>query len=315
MNLPTLEQLRDDQSTYITFTKSLVDFDRANTNDEPCYFSKVVALNLPVWQNPEFYIDLNPVGVVSTNPNYVIPKAIQFYMENIMRQNIGINDTEVDEIAELAFYKLLNKMGLTELQIADAITFVNDVATSNFVQVSNNNGWGEIVCQIPNKCKNINKVWKTIQNVEDIVQSNDLDTALYDNGLKQFMFPTEFKNVLDFDGITYDDQLQGSFNFNTLLLFYKDGTGKHKLHGINFIHPFENKVTHWDLETFTQKTNVLQTIGYQFKFIQKTCTNEATQLAVQELQEHTHWNVFSETMGKLNSFLEVKMKESNSLIH
>lgn len=315
MNLPELHQLRNDQSTYITFSKALVDFDRAQSIGAPCYFTKMVALNLPAWKNPDFFVDLNDVGIGGANPNLNFPKAIQFYMENILRQNIGVNGIEIDEVTELAFWKLLNMMGMTTEQINASVTFVNEIITSNFVTTENNNGWGELICQIPNKCKNLIKSWKTVNNISGVVQANDMDIAMYDNGLKQFLFPDELQKVLDFDNLQFDETSISQFNFNVLLLFYTDDSGKQKLHGINFIHPFENKVTEWAMTTFTQKTNQVQTVGYQFKFNLKTCNNEASILQVYELQEHGYWNMFGDTLGKLNSFLELKMRESNSTIN
>ena len=118
----------------------------------------------------------------------------------------------------------------------------------------------------------------------------------------------EDKKVIDFDNLTYDDVDTAGFDFNTLLLFYRDASGVDKLHGIEFIYPYENRLTYWDTTTFHQKTNDIRSIGYQFKFNMKTCTNDATRLLVYELQENSHWNTFAETLGKLNSFLENKMR-------
>jgi hypothetical protein len=314
MNLPVLSQLNETQSTYITFSKSLLDLDKAVTDNTPCYFSKMVALNLPLWENPEFFIDLTSVGVVSTNPNLVVPKAIQYYMENIIRQSVGINDVEIPEITELAFWKTMEKFGLIESSRKSMVTFINTIATSNFITTESNNGWAEIVCQIPNKCKSLTTAWKTLSNIKNTVQADDTDTALYDNGLKQILFTEQTKQVIDFENCVYSDVEVKDFDFNVLLLFYKDASGIEKLHGINFIYPFENLVSYWKLPVFTQKTNVMGTIGYQFKFNQKSCTNNATQIIVYELQENSHYDTFLETLSKLNSFLELKMRESNSEI-
>ena len=312
MNLPELNQLKNDQSTYITFSKALLDFDKAIFAGTPCVFSKMVALNLPRFQNPDFFIDLSSIGIPSQNPNILLPKTFQYYMENIIRQGDIGGTVDIPEIAEIAFWKSLSKMGLSDTEIRNSVTFINTIATSNFVTVENNNGWGEIICQIPNKCKSLIPAWRSIPVIQPIVQCADLDVALYDNGLKQFIFDTNQKQVIDFNAISFDDVVQSEFDFNVLLLFYTDGSGIHKLHGINFIYPFENKVSYWDLETFKQKTNLAQTIGYQFKFNQKTCNNEASQTLIYELQEHSHWNTFAETLGKLNSFLEINMRNTNT---
>ena len=178
MNLPILGQLNENQSSYITFSRALLDYDKAVLNGTPCYFTKMVALDLPLWQNPSFFIDLSSVGINSTNPNIVIPKAIQYYMENIIRQDISINDNDIPEITELAFWKLMNKMNLTDLHTRQLVTFINSIATSNFITTENNNGWTEIVAQIPNKCKSLTTVWKTLINIKDTVQGNNADVSL-----------------------------------------------------------------------------------------------------------------------------------------
>ena len=91
MNLPNLNELKSDQSTYIAFSKALVDFDKAIAIGNPCYFTKMVTLNLPIWSYPNFFIDLSVItdsGIApDASPNLVFPKAIQYYMENIIRQN------------------------------------------------------------------------------------------------------------------------------------------------------------------------------------------------------------------------------------
>ena len=324
MNLPQLHELNSTQSTYITFSKSLMDFDKAIAADKKCYFTKMVALNLPDWKfsttpSEKFYLDLHAkildevAPIPAANVNLTFPKAIQYYMENLIRQSIGVNGQVIEEITELAFWKMLNYMGLSESRYKSTVTFINEIATSNFISTENNNGWNEIVCQIPNKCKLLTPAWRNVQNVNDVVATLD-DLCLTDNdGTKQFNFidplsNTGLKSVIDFNNLTFDSLTVSQFDFNVLLLFYTDETGIQKLHGINFIYPFVSKTTYFELPRFTQKTNVGQTIGYQFKFNQKSCINNATQLQVTELQEHTHWNTFAETLGKLNSFLEINMR-------
>ena len=310
MNLPELNQLNEDQSSYITFSKYFTDFENSIRNKTSCYFTKMVALELPVWQNPNFYLNLSSLDVNSTNPNVVLPKIIQYYMENIIRQDISIDDSNIPEIVELAFWKTLSKMGLSDVQTKNTVTFINSIATSNFIKIENNNGWSEIVGQIPNKCKSLTTAWKTLPNIKNTVQCSDSDVALYDNGLNQLLFSETLKEVIDFNNCVYSDVEVKDFNFNTLLLYYKDSENIEKLHGINFIYPFEDNVTEWKLPLFTQKTNTESTIGYQFKFNMKTCNNDATRTAVYAQDDHTHWNTFSETLSKLNSFLEQKSKET-----
>ena len=308
MKLPIFNPLLLDSSSYLCFSKSLLDLDIANNNGTPYFFSKLVALKLPDYKNPDFFIDLSSMGVITDNPNTVIPKGMQFYMENIIRQKVG-----TENVTELAFYKYLNKCGLTYDKIHDSITFINSIATSNFVTIENNNGWGEVVGVIPNKCAKLTKVYKTV-DIPNIIPSdpdNNFD-GLFDNGNKEFLFTDpKSKQIIDFDNLIYDTSiLNESFDFNVLLVYYRDSLGIDKLHGINFINPFENKITYFDLPLFTQKNNNGKSVGYQFKFNLKTCNNEASKIIVQDYNsDGTHWNTYFETLTKLNSFLELQMRK------
>ena len=309
MNLPVINPLNSEQSTYITFSKALLDLDYAIANDTPYCFSHVVALNIPAWKNPEFFTDaLTQVGITSTDPNTVLPKLIQYYTENIMRQNV-----DTPEIAELAFWKTIHLCGLSAEDIRKRITFANKIVTVNFVQAENNNGWGEIVCQIPNKCANLGLVMRNT-SVPSIVTSEDTDECLWDTGYKEFEFSDDFKKVIDFDNLIYEENIKSKFDFNVLLLFYRDKDGVDKLHGINFIFPFENKVTEWTLETLTQKTNSIETIGYQFLFNIKTCNNEASKVMIYEQNQGSFYAMFGQTFEKLDTFLEKEMTGSNPVI-
>jgi hypothetical protein len=308
MNLPIFHPLLTDQSTYICFSKALLDFDKAIAFETPYYFSKLVALNLKNYQNPNFFLDLSEVNVLSDNPNTVIPKGLQYYMENIIRQNTGN-----ESITELALYKFLNKCGIPYIDIHSSITFVNSIVTSNFIKTENNNGWSEIVGIIPNKSAKLTTVFKNT-DIDDIITTNDTDLAIYDNGNKEFLFTdTLAKKILDFDNLIYEtvatDETH-TFDFNVLLIFYKDSFGIDKLHGINFINPFEDKITYYDLPKYTQKTNDSRSIGYQFNMNMKTVNNEATKIIIEQ-ELDGFWATHYETLGKLNSFLELKMQESS----
>lgn len=309
MNLPELNTLLKEQSTYITFTKALLDYDIAINNKTEYYFSKMVALNLPSYKNPNFYIDLSSIGISQDNingPNYMIPKGIQYYMENIIRQV-----TNTQYITELAFYKFLNKCGLSYDDIQDRIVFINGINTENFTYVENNNGWGEIVMQIPNNSKKLNKAFKNV-DINDLIiadTNNGNDTGLFDDtNEKSFVFnhSPKAKNVIDFNNISYDESSDSSFDFNCLLVFYKDKDGIEKLHGINFINSFDNKITEWTLPKFTQKNNDARSIGYIFKMNVKTVNNEASLIMIEEQNSGpAHWETYFTTINKFNAFLEL----------
>lgn len=312
MNLPIFNELQNSESTYITFSHSYVDMDSAIANGTEFYYSKVVALKLPDWQVGAFYTDdLKTIGtdsaLLSTSPNMILPKVLQYYTENIIRQDI-----DAPHITELAFWKTLKFLGIENP--TETVCFVNDVINSNFVKTESNNGWNEVICQIPNLCRKLKTVATKEVEINSIIQTNDKDSALYDNGNKQFLFDTATKKVLDFPNFVFDSKEKSSFEFNTLLLFYRDKDGIDKLHGINFIYPFENKVTFWRQNNLIQKTNVTNSIGYQFIFNMKTCNNEASLEKINILNENLMWwNGFEKTMTSLNSFLEDKIREKNNI--
>lgn len=308
MNLPIFNQLREEESTYLTFQKALVDFDDAVANNTEYYFSNCIALQLPNWENGKFFYDLTSMGLPSnTTPNLVIPKMFQYYMENICRQNISIDtNIPVENITEIAFWKTLIKMGVSPKNI---VTFTNGIFTNNFIKTEANNGWVEIVVNIPNNCKLLKPAWKSVENISNLVQATDTDTALYDNGSKQFTFNNDEKTIFDFNNIKYDDTTKSKFGFNVLLLFYRDKSGIDKLHGINFIYPFENKVSYWDQQLLIQETNKISSRGYQFIFNMKSTNNQSSQIAAYEQNEQMFYvNQFGKTLGLLDSFLEEKIR-------
>ena len=304
MNLPIFNSLLQDQSTYITFSKGLLDLDNAHANESEYFYSKMVALNLANYKNPDFFIDYTILeGVTTDNPNTVIPKGMQYYMENIIRQNITN-----PRVVELAFYKFLNFAGISYANIKDSIVFINKLATSNFTYVENNNGWCEVIAQIPNKSGKL-ALQMLETDIPDIVPGDQTgDGGIFDNGNMEFDF-TDAKSVIDFENSSVLE-VDGQLDFNVILLFYRDADGIDKLHGINFIQPFENKITEFELPRYTQKTNDARSIGYQFKFNLKTVNNEASLILIHAWNDHPAWNLFSDTLEKMNSFLEVHARIS-----
>jgi hypothetical protein len=307
-NLPNINPLRVDQSTYITFSTALNDFDKADSFGEPWYFSKAVFLSLPEYKSPDFYADLSSIGITDQSPNVVFCKLIQYYMENQLRQEL--ND-HCPYITELAFYKTLNYLcNKSHGNLGrKMITFANSIVISNFISSETSTaGWGEIIISIPNSCPLLTPVWKKV-DIQNIVQGTNTDICLFDNGLKQFLYPEQEKYVLDFDHLIYTKDIKSEFSFNLMLLYYKDKDGIDKLHGVNFINPFVNHITYWDLQTFKQKTNEVSSIGYSFQFNIKTVNNEATLTKVYEEQKDGFYGLFSNVLGKLDEFLESKLHE------
>lgn len=315
MNLPVLNPLVLNQSNYIQNTKALLDFDIAVANGTPYYFSSMIALNLPNYLNGGWFYNLNSIGITETNPNTVFPKVCERYMENILRQ-----DNLNENIAELAFWKLLNKGGLSYSQIRNCVVFKNEIHTANFqfVEGSGNNGWSEVVGIIPNDCKEIENIPYKNTTINDIITTDDLDasTSLYDNGFNEFLFNVvpQNKQVIDFNNITFKPQgtEPSSFNFNCLLLFYKDRSGIDKLHGINFINPFDDNITFFELPRYKSVTNDARSVGYSFKHNLKTCLNDATRTLIEQNTDG-YWTQNLETLSLLSSYLKKDMLVNSAI--
>jgi len=305
MNLPIFESLDEypNQSNYLQLSQGLNDMDMAYAEETEFYFSKFVAMKLPIYSNTNLWIDMHEI-ITSTNPNVLFPKALQYYTENVMRQDINYN-----RLAEIGFWKMLQKFGMTAEAIKNSIVFVNDITQSAFYRTDNNNGWAEIICTIPNNAQKLNIQWKddeilpntnayTGDYLDDVSYFDDFDNKTFDF--------TNFREVIDFDNITYDDvNTNDEFEFNLLLLFYRDKDGVDKLHGINFIDNFEVENTYFKLKNYKKITNDYKNIGYQFKFNMKTINNTATRLIVESLNLDTgsFWQNFDEYLGKMSQIL------------
>lgn len=351
MNLPNFSPIITNprRSTYYTFSKALADFDRSVSEDSEYYFTKMVALNLPIWRadntdrsiafefldtsgtvtnrlhNCGFSTTPPDIDLIHTfDPNYVIPALFQYYTENIIRQPL-LNG--VDEIAEIAFWKTIDLIlySLTPAQKLpyiygtngekSIITFVNDVNVSNFIQIQNNHGWCELIGSVPNMCKKLiidTNSWRVPSSMSNITQItaevyNDkyICDYLTDMGNTVGYNFNSRKSVIDFENLTFDSTTEDTFDFNMLLLFYKDSTGREKLHGVDFIYPFDDQLNNEiGLQTIIHNTNKIQTFGYSFKFLVKTnAINQESIDTVYSINEGTYFDTFEETLGAFNSFL------------
>lgn len=347
MNLPYFDpiQTNPERSTYYAFSKAMKDLDKAITENKLWYFTKMIALDLPLWNMADMFFRFrkstsSPAGDITNyyedletgpfpeletdsyiNPNVVIPNMFRYYLENIIRQtnvtNNGINDGSEEHIAELAFWKTLNKMGISNDKIyglngeKSIVTYTNSIFTSSFTDVSNNHGWCEILGGIPNKCpllKVDGTSWNVLTNIDSVISADEnRDHAIYDDGDGSFSFDmANNKRVFDFEHAVYDEDDVQEFDFNTLLLFYTDWTGVQKLHGVDFIFPFKETMDGWGQEKIKHWSNNLQSFGYSFKFNMKSCNNQVSKSEVYEINEETFYDVFEESMSNFNSFLELQ---------
>jgi hypothetical protein len=308
MNLPILAALSSDNSTYITFQKANLDFDREVARaDGLYYFSHVVALDLPDWTSvgsPRIY---NNIALPSnTNPNDIIPAVMSRYLENICRSNISNDgETPTEEVVELAFWKTLKYLGMSKTEINNSIVFSNGIFANNFIETDTNNGWVEIICQIPNKCKLITPQWNTLSKVRTLVSGiNDDQNPLFDSS-NVYDF-TGMKDVLNFNmENNANDVVERTFKFNVLLLFYTDHEGT-KLHGINFIHNFESTSgQEYSLKRLEHITNKVKSVGYQFLFNMKSVNNQVSRTHYYDQNAALFYvNQFETVMGRMAQFFE-----------
>lgn len=347
MNLPNFDPIQTvpERSTYYAFSKAMKDLDKAITENKVWYFTKMVALNLPLWNASEMFFRFRkststPAGDITNysenpeignfpelevdnyiNPNVVIPNMFKYYLENIIRQtnvsNNGHDTVSQEYIAEVAFWRTLNKMGISNDEIYglngqdSIVTYANTLHTASFTDVSNNHGWCEILGGIPNQCpllKVDQSSWKIISNIDNVISADENnDHGIYDDGDSSFSFDLSGnKRVLNFDALTYDTETVQEFDFNTLLLFYTDSTGIQKLHGVDFIFPFKETMNGWGQEKVKHWSNNLQSFGYSFKFNMKSCNNAASKSEVYEINEETFYDVYEESLSNFNSFLELQ---------
>ena len=133
---PLLSQIREKGGTLYTFSGALDDFSYLfNDSDIRMIPSKFVALKLPQWANVtthSMFIDPTDIGdPLNVNPNYVFPKTIQNYAENLMQYSAADKqDNLLTNYGEQAFWKMLTKLGcfeLTELFCKNSFSTLNHV--------------------------------------------------------------------------------------------------------------------------------------------------------------------------------------------
>lgn len=260
------------------------------------------------------------------NPNYIIPRIFGYYLENMLRQNnTGGSGIDCKRIAEVSFWKTLKYFGIED--ISSCIQYVNKISTVSYTEIANNHGWVQIMCEIPNYCKhfdneNVNIWTDSGVDLSVGVSSEFTDAQIYDSN--QSFDYSVFNQCLNFNNI-YNPSLNilndevADIEFNVILLFYKDHEcedGTEKLYGVNFILPFEKTdeiltLPSYEMPTFKHKTNNTQTFGYNFRFNIKSCTNDTTKESIPVITpaESSFFDLYSEVLTKLNSFLEIKLND------
>ncbi len=333
MNLPIFQALKENQSTYITFSKALYDLDKATDSDKEYFFSKAVFFNLPDWKSnnseddPGIYIpneDLQTLqlDIKEQSPVYLLPKILQYYTENLIRHGVE---------ADTAFLKTLRKLGMSTKNIQDSIVAYNGIFTNTFVESENNLGWSEIVVQLPNFIDNCRYPSETPfvnsnPNESTIITKYPSEPGIYDSEDEKVWNFNNGDTDLSFNlqDMIYDknDKTSRKKSFNCILLFYADNSCieitkegpkvvKHKLHGINFIIPYEQpSPERYELPRLDFETNNANTRGYQFIFNMKSVNNSVSETVWQNNNEQIFYkNQFSKVLGQLDRILLLHHKD------
>lgn len=261
---PLLNPIREKGSTFYTFSSAINDIDKTLLNsDIKMAPSKFVCLNIPQWKRSDveysIFEEYENIGLPNqTNPNIVLPKVIQNYIENALALYKAPGGS-LKTLSEPLFWKLMRRMGGLSLsengtEIHNEIPYsifnetnsqetlvkyVGDVNILNHV-TKDGQSYSEVFLHIPQQASlvpNISWVDKGINfesntfptepgpyytvGLEDHPTSNT--KAIYDTEDSKYDISTQKdKSGLYFDAIDYalSNELKESFEFNAILLYY-----------------------------------------------------------------------------------------------
>ena len=120
---PLLTGLRDKGATFYTVSTALNDIDKTLMDSNYVMTpSKFVCLNLPKWQRwadtQSIFEEPENIGTpLTTDPNVILPKIIQNYIENAIALSANYrSDDSLQSISEAMFWKMLVRMGGMKLK-------------------------------------------------------------------------------------------------------------------------------------------------------------------------------------------------------
>ena len=350
MILPPYKDIQTDRGTYYTFNTSNTALTRRITTrneDSHFYMTHFIAVELPPWTGTNFKFRLktsNPPGDIEhyhadsggfpelddvnedyLNPNKVIPRLMTYYFENLCRTKAPDNAvTDVGSYSKLwvsFLWKLLRVMGIPEdmvvlknntVKIEDTIyRYVGKFITQSFINFDPNNGWQEIIAEIPNdvgllKSSGLFSMYEKRQsfNAKWVDDVKYLGNCIFDKA--DFSFDIN-PCYIDFDKMKddmYDKSEEKEMSFNALLTFFQDHTRAYVPHGIYFPSAYrKNSIGVWELPKYTFTTNITNSFGYNFKFNTRINASKEIQTMIYSNQEGGFYNTFSETLTTMNDFL------------
>ena len=282
-----------------------------------------------------------------TNPNKVIPRLLSTYFENMCRTEVGdflnkitsesdvnIRDKERFKIFTILLLKFIetlfktadgkHKVDLDDTNIKESkdtiYRYIGRFMTQSFIDLSPNNGWQEVIAEIPNRAGYL-KVSNMKANLLVSYNQGEMastipdkykDNSIYDTG--DFKFNLDHPIYLDLRADSlYDHDEMVDLRFNTILTFFYDEYSDCFIpHGIYFPSGWVEQGLNsgiWELPSYKFTTNTSNSFGYTFKFNTRINATENGRTMVLHNQENTFYNTFHTTLSNLNNFLVRKINQ------
>lgn len=264
IKVPTFSKLNNRNGTLYNFQNYNNDLTQSFANSskfkrEP---SKFVCVKIPKWNNTtgrHIYLEPDKISTtpLETNPNILIPKLLQNYMENL--DAYAVKEDIIDSnIPEMAFWKLMNTLGGVKLDSNtdgiikdsyndndDFVKYIGNTNVVNYVEYGNRT-YTELYIHIQHDAKRLTSLnWKNgastqksinmsrlplLENGEDISlgltdDPTQLTNAVYDfdtsgNTKQYYDFSLKSnKAIIDFPSAVSGTENE-DFEFNAILLYY-----------------------------------------------------------------------------------------------
>lgn len=263
IKVPIFPSLAKKNGTYINFQNFNNDFTKSLTTStvNKMVPSKFVCVKIPRWNNVtgrHIYLAPDKISTTPlvTDPNTLVPKLLQNYMENMSAYAIK-EEIKDSNVPEWAFWKLMKTLGAIDPDVADDgsivdkikddkfIKFIGDINIVGYTEYGNRT-YTEQYLHIHSEARSLSKInWASrtttsksaalsrlpiLENGADISlglldDPNELTNAVYDfdtaGNTKQYydLSNKSDKSVVDFASAVSDTEMV-DFDFNAILLYY-----------------------------------------------------------------------------------------------
>ena len=229
---PLLSGIREKGSTFYTFSSAINDIDKTLLNSNyKMAPSKFVVLDLPQWKRSDtewsIFEEYENIGLPNqTDPNIIMPKLIQNYIENalILHYKYQKNDDSLQTITESLFWKLMSRINAIDLKKHNEeinnsipssiyienndshdnlIKYINDINILNNIQ-KDGQSYSEVFLHIPQQAqKNDNITLKNLNLNLNVNKFPESDSPEYTVGLEDFPLKNT-KAIYDTEDRKYD---------------------------------------------------------------------------------------------------------------